>query len=50
MPGHPINLEEVPMRVQEVRGMEAALAAKLAASGIKTSEELLAAGMSPAGR
>lgn len=38
------------MRVQEVRGMEATLAAKLVAGGIKTSEELLAAGKTPAGR
>lgn len=38
------------MRVQEVRGMEAALAEKLLASGIKTSEALLAAGKTPAGR
>ncbi len=38
------------MRVQEIRGMEASVAAKLVASGIKTSEALLAAGKTPAGR
>jgi len=38
------------MRVQEVRGMEASLAEKLVSSGVKTSEELLAAGKTPAGR
>ncbi len=38
------------MRVQEVRGMGATLAEKLVASGIKTTEDLLAAGKTPAGR
>lgn len=38
------------MRVQEVRGMEAALAQRLVAAGIKTSEELLSAGKTPGGR
>jgi len=50
LPGAYFNFEEGLMRVQEVRGMEATLAAKLVAGGIKTSEELLAAGKTPAGR
>ena len=38
------------MRVQEIRGMGSTLAEKLIASGIKTSEDFLAAGKTPAGR
>lgn len=38
------------MRVQEIRGMESTLAEKLVACGIKTSEDFLAAGKTPAGR
>ncbi len=38
------------MRVQEIRGMEASVAEKLVASGIKTAEALLEAGKTPAGR
>ena len=38
------------MRVQEIRGMQATLAEKLVATGVKTSEDLLQAGKTPAGR
>jgi predicted flap endonuclease-1-like 5' DNA nuclease len=38
------------MRVQEIRGMQAALAEKLVAGGIKSADDLLAAGKTPAGR
>ncbi len=38
------------MRVREIRGLEATLAEKLVAGGIKTAEDLLAAGKTPAGR
>jgi predicted flap endonuclease-1-like 5' DNA nuclease len=38
------------MRVQEIRGMEATVAQKLVAAGIKTAEELLTAGKTPAAR
>ncbi len=36
------------MRVQEVRGMQATLAEKLVAKGIKTADDLLKAGKTPA--
>jgi predicted flap endonuclease-1-like 5' DNA nuclease len=38
------------MRVQEIRGMQATLAEKLVAGGIKSADELLAAGKTPAAR
>lgn len=38
------------MRVQEIRGIEATLAEKLVSVGIKTSEEFLTTGKTPAGR
>ena len=38
------------MRVQELRGMQATMAEKLVAAGIKSSDDLLAAGKTPAGR
>jgi predicted flap endonuclease-1-like 5' DNA nuclease len=38
------------MRVREIRGLGATLADKLVAEGIKTAEDLLAAGKTPAGR
>lgn len=38
------------MRVQEIRGMEATVAQKLVAAGIKTAEDLLTAGKTPAAR
>ena len=38
------------MRVQELRGMQASLAEKLVAGGIKSSDDLLAAGKTPSGR
>lgn len=38
------------MRVQELRGMQASIAAKLVSEGIKTSEALLEAAKTPASR
>ena len=38
------------MRIQELRGMKAAMAEKLVAAGIKSADDLLAAGKTPAGR
>jgi len=38
------------MRVQEIRGMQATLAEKLVAGGIKSADDLLAAGKTPAAR
>ncbi len=38
------------MRVREIRGLGATLAEKLVAEGIKTAEDLLKAGKTPAGR
>lgn len=38
------------MQVQKIRGMDATVAAKLVAEGIRTSEVLLAAGKTPADR
>jgi predicted flap endonuclease-1-like 5' DNA nuclease len=38
------------MRVHEIRGMEATVAEKLVAAGIKTAEDLLTAGKTPTAR
>ena len=38
------------MRVQELRGMQTTMAEKLVAAGIKSSDDLLTAGKTPAGR
>ncbi|PKO21550.1 MAG: DUF4332 domain-containing protein [Chloroflexi bacterium HGW-Chloroflexi-1] len=38
------------MRVHEIRGIQASVAEKLAAEGLKTAEALLAAGRTPVGR
>jgi predicted flap endonuclease-1-like 5' DNA nuclease len=38
------------MRVQEIRGMQASMAEKLVAAGIKSADDLLTAGKTPAGR
>jgi predicted flap endonuclease-1-like 5' DNA nuclease len=38
------------MRIQEIRGMQASLAEKLVAGGIKSADDLLAAGRTPAAR
>jgi predicted flap endonuclease-1-like 5' DNA nuclease len=43
-------IKEDRMRVQEVRGMEATLAEKLVARGIKTADDLLKAGKTSAAR